>query len=74
MVGARAAGTQLGYFLGAAVGGAAVAEGGYSLFGLALALLSVASALPFLLHFHGHSDTTLRAALLKPACGAGRGL
>src|SRR5262249_54883455 len=64
VVGARAAGTQLGYFVGAAVGGAAVAAGGYSLFGLVLALLSVASALPFLVHVHGHSDTTLRAALL----------
>ena len=44
---ARAAANQLGMFLGAATAGAALAAGGYSLFGLVLALEFVLSTLPF---------------------------
>jgi predicted MFS family arabinose efflux permease len=68
VMGARAAAAQLGYFLGSAFAGGALAAGGYPIFGLALALLFLVSALPFLVHFEGRSDTTLRAALAGPAC------
>jgi predicted MFS family arabinose efflux permease len=68
VMGARAAASQFGYFLGSAAAGGALAAGGYPLFGLVLALLFVASALPFLVHVHGRSDTTLHAALLEAAC------
>jgi predicted MFS family arabinose efflux permease len=70
VMGARAAASQFGYFLGSAAAGGALAAGGYPVFGLVLALLFVASALPFLVHVHGRSDTTLHAALLEPACGS----
>jgi predicted MFS family arabinose efflux permease len=43
---ARAAANQLGTFVGAATAGAALAAGGYSLFGLVLALEFVLSTLP----------------------------
>jgi DHA1 family inner membrane transport protein len=43
---ARAAANQLGTFVGAATAGAALAAGGYSLFGLVLALEFVVSTLP----------------------------
>jgi predicted MFS family arabinose efflux permease len=69
-MGARAAAQQLGYFLGSAVASVSLAAGGYSLFGVAIALLFVASTLPFLVHAGGRGDTTLRAALLEPACGS----
>ncbi len=68
VMGARAAASQFGYFLGSAAAGGALAAGGYPAFGLVLALLFVASALPFLVHVGGRSDTTLHAALLEPAC------
>ena len=68
VMGARAAANQLGYFLGSAAAGAALAAGGFPAFGIALALLFLVSALPFLVHVHGRGDTTIRAALLEPAC------
>ena len=43
---ARAAATQFGYLLGAAVGGSALAAGGYAALGAAQATLFVAAALP----------------------------
>ena len=48
VTGVRAAAIQAGYFLGAAVGGAALALGGYGTLGLAFALLFVAAAVPHL--------------------------
>jgi len=71
VMGARTAASQFGYFLGSAAAGGALAAGGYPVFGLVLALLFVASTVPFLVHVHGHSDTTLHAALLESACGSG---
>jgi DHA1 family inner membrane transport protein len=70
VMGARAAATQLGYFLGSAAAGAALAAGGYPVFGLVLALLFLASALPYLVGVGvgGRGVTTLRAALAEPAC------
>ncbi|MBA2742168.1 MAG: hypothetical protein H0U46_09180 [Actinobacteria bacterium] len=49
MTGVRTAALQLGYFVGAAIGGIALAAGGYTSLGLAFAVLFVAGALPHLL-------------------------
>jgi predicted MFS family arabinose efflux permease len=68
VMGARAAANQLGYFVGSAIAGAALAAGGFPAMGLTLAGLFLVSAVPFLIHVHGRGDTTLRAALLEPAC------
>lgn len=68
VMGARAAAQQLGYFFGSAFAGGALAAGGFPAFGIALALLFLVSALPFLVHVHGRGDTTLRAAGLESAC------
>lgn len=46
VTGVRAAAIQLGYFVGAAVGGAALASGGYGALGLAFAALFVGAAIP----------------------------
>jgi len=46
VTGVRTAAIQLGYFGGAAVGGIALAAGGYTALGLALALLFVAATVP----------------------------
>jgi MFS transporter, DHA1 family, inner membrane transport protein len=46
VTGVRAAAIQLGYFIGAAVGGAALAAGGYRAMGLAFASLFVGAAVP----------------------------
>jgi DHA1 family inner membrane transport protein len=46
VTGVRAAAIQLGYFVGAAVGGAALAVGGYRALGFAFAALFVAAAVP----------------------------
>jgi predicted MFS family arabinose efflux permease len=67
VMGSRAAAQQLGYFVGSSVAGAALAAGGYPLFGFALAALFVASTLPFLVGAPGRR-TTLRVALLEPPC------
>jgi predicted MFS family arabinose efflux permease len=67
VMGARAAGQQLGYFFGAAAAGGALAAGGYPGFGLALGFLFLASAVPFLVDARGRAGT-LRAALVQPAC------
>ena len=67
VMGARAAAAQLGYFLGAAFAGGALSAAGYPGFGLALGLLFVASAVPFLVDARGRAGT-LQAALLGPAC------
>jgi predicted MFS family arabinose efflux permease len=49
VTGVRTAALQLGYFVGAAVGGAALASAGYTGLGLAFAVLFVAAAVPHLL-------------------------
>ncbi|HUG65780.1 MAG TPA: MFS transporter [Gaiellaceae bacterium] len=49
VTGVRAAAIQAGYFVGAAVGGAALAVGGYGTLGLAFAALFVGAAIPHVL-------------------------
>lgn len=49
VTGVRAAAIQAGYFVGAAVGGAALAVGGYGTLGLGFAALFVGAAIPHLL-------------------------
>lgn len=49
VTGVRTAAIQLGYFVGAAVGGAALAVGGYTALGLAFGALFLAAAVPHLL-------------------------
>jgi predicted MFS family arabinose efflux permease len=49
VTGVRAAAIQAGYFVGAAVGGAALAVGGYGTLGLAFAALFVGAAVPHLM-------------------------
>lgn len=49
VTGIRTAAIQLGYFIGAAVGGAALAAGGYTALGLAFAALFAGAAVPHLL-------------------------
>jgi predicted MFS family arabinose efflux permease len=49
VTGVRTAAIQLGYFVGAAVGGAALAAGGYGALGSVFGLLFVAAAVPHLL-------------------------
>jgi predicted MFS family arabinose efflux permease len=49
VTGVRTAALQSGYFVGAAVGGVALAAGGYSLVGLAFAVLFAGAAIPHLL-------------------------
>lgn len=65
---ARAAANQLGTFLGAATAGAALAAGGYGLFGAVLALEFVLSTLPFTRQPRGHA--TLPARLRRAAAVA----
>jgi predicted MFS family arabinose efflux permease len=48
VTGIRTAALQSGYFVGAAIGGIALASGGYSLVGLAFATLFVGAAIPHL--------------------------
>jgi predicted MFS family arabinose efflux permease len=67
VMGARAAAAQLGYFLGSAAAGGALATGGYPGFGLALGFLFLVSALPFLVDARLRAGS-LRAALAAPAC------
>jgi MFS transporter, DHA1 family, inner membrane transport protein len=67
VIGARTAAAQLGYFLGSAAAGGALTAGGYAGFGLALGILFLASALPFLVDARGLTGT-FRAALAQPAC------
>jgi predicted MFS family arabinose efflux permease len=67
VMGARAAAAQLGYFLGSAAAGGALATGGYPGFGLALGFLFLVSALPFLVDARLRAGS-LRAALAEPAC------
>jgi DHA1 family inner membrane transport protein len=49
VTGVRTAAIQFGYFAGAAIGGAALAAGGYRALGLAFAALFVAAAVPHVL-------------------------
>ena len=71
VMGARAAAQQLGYFIGSAAAGGALAVGGYPLLGAGLAVLFVASAAAFLVDAHGRGTTLrLRAALVEPVCAA----
>jgi predicted MFS family arabinose efflux permease len=67
VMGSRAAAQQLGYFVGSSVAGAALAAGGYPLFGFALAAVFAASTLPFLVGAPGRR-TALRVALVEPPC------
>ena len=67
VMGARAAAAQLGYFLGSAAAGGALAAGGYPGFGVALGFLFLVSALPFLVDASRRAGT-VRAALVQPAC------
>jgi predicted MFS family arabinose efflux permease len=67
VMGARAAAAQLGYFLGSAAAGGALAGGGYSGFGLGLGFLLLLSALPFLVDARVQAGS-IRAALAQPAC------
>jgi predicted MFS family arabinose efflux permease len=69
VMGARAAAQQLGYFIGSAVAGGALAAGGYPMLG-ALAFLFVASALAFAVDAHGRGTSMVRAALVEPVCAA----
>ena len=48
VTGVRTAALQFGYFVGAAIGGIALASGGYSMVGLAFATLFVGAAIPHL--------------------------
>jgi len=65
---ARAAANQLGTFVGAATAGAALAAGGYSLFGLVLSLEFVLSTLPLRRQRRGRA--TLPARLRRAAAPA----
>ena len=67
VMGARAAAAQLGYFVGSAVAGGALTAGGYPGFGLALGVLFLVSALPFMVDARARAGTVGRA-LLGPAC------
>lgn len=67
VMGARVAAQQLGYFVGSALAGAALAAGGYPMFGFVLALLFLVSALPFLVHTRS-GRPLLHAALAGAAC------
>jgi predicted MFS family arabinose efflux permease len=49
VTGVRAAAIQLGYFIGAALGGVALAAGGYAALGLTFAVLFVGASIPHLL-------------------------
>lgn len=68
VMGARTAAQQLGYFLGSAAAGGALAAGGYALFGGMVAFLFVASAMAFLVDSPGRDAGKLRVALLDSAC------
>jgi predicted MFS family arabinose efflux permease len=59
VTGVRTASLQLGYFLGAAVGGIALAGGGYTALGLAFAALFVGAAVPHLLPHSRESPSPL---------------
>ena len=60
VTGVRTAALQLGYFVGAAVGGLALAYGGYTALGLAFAVLFVGAAVPHLLpHRAGNPSPSL---------------
>jgi predicted MFS family arabinose efflux permease len=67
VMGARAAAAQLGYFLGSAAAGGALAAGGYPGFGLALAALFLLSAVPFSVEALRRAGT-FRAALVDSPC------
>jgi predicted MFS family arabinose efflux permease len=70
VMGARAAAQQLGYFVGSAAAGGALAAGGYTLLGAGLAALFVASAVAFAVDAHGEGSSMVRAALAEPICAA----
>jgi MFS transporter, DHA1 family, inner membrane transport protein len=59
VTGVRTAALQLGYFLGAAVGGLALATGGYTALGVAFAALFVGAAVPHLLPHAPESPSPL---------------
>lgn len=57
VTGVRTAALQSGYFVGAAVGGVALATGGYTALGLAFAALFVGAAIPHLLPRQGDTPS-----------------
>jgi predicted MFS family arabinose efflux permease len=59
VTGVRTAAIQLGYFVGAAVGGLALAAGGYTALGIAFAVLFVGAAVPHLLPHAPESPSPL---------------
>jgi MFS transporter, DHA1 family, inner membrane transport protein len=59
VTGVRTAAIQLGYFVGAAVGGLALAVGGYGALGIAFAVLFVGAAVPHLLPHAPESPSPL---------------
>jgi len=59
VTGVRTAAIQLGYFVGAAVGGVALAGGGYTALGLAFSTLFVCAAIPHLLPHGDESPPSL---------------
>jgi predicted MFS family arabinose efflux permease len=66
MMAARTAATQLGYLLGAVVGGAVIAGSGYGVLGLVLAAFMVASA-GLVLRVHDPREATrLRVTTAVP--------
>jgi len=67
VMGARAAAAQLGYFLGSAAAGGALAVAGYPGLGIGLGLLFLASAVPFLIDARKRAGG-FQAALTQPAC------
>jgi predicted MFS family arabinose efflux permease len=59
VTGVRTAAIQLGYFVGAAVGGVALAGGGYTALGLAFSTLFVCATIPHLLPHASESPPSL---------------
>jgi predicted MFS family arabinose efflux permease len=59
VTGVRTAAIQLGYFVGAAVGGIALAAGGYAALGIAFAALFAGAAIPHLLPRPSESPSPL---------------
>lgn len=62
VTGVRTAALQSGYFVGAAVGGVALAAGGYTALGAAFAVLFVGAAIPHLLRGSGETEGRSRTA------------
>ena len=70
MMAARTAATQLGYLLGAVIGGAVISHGGYGALGIVLAIGMTASALLILRVDDQLEANALRASSLEPAASS----